>query len=1056
MKTKLLLIATILYCGLGFAQINVVESFETAFPTGWTTTGQIGQTGGFSRGITTFACDGSYALSASLYPANGFAMVVTSDYVSDGNSITTSFKYTRGIGAVTGNVYLYYDVNNSGTWQQIAASSDMNPGCITLSASIPSAAVPAGSLVKFRMQINSTSNISVFIDDFKAIQQPFVLEYTFNNTLSNIDGAFPFSTGVANASFVADRNGNANSAVQINANVTGLQTVIQALPKNNAPRSFSIWYKTSANNNADLFTYGTACANCTFGTFIGNNGNPAFATGSTGTDFGGTYPVNIWRHLVITYNGTEVKMFMNGALLGTAAHNLVTGNNSAFRLGGAAATLTVDDLKMYDSVLTDAQALNLYYFNSLVSPTPIAPIVSNLSSDVFTNKATISYSFSATNDAVTSVVNYGTSSSNLSSQMVGLATFAVQNSNASVLLTGLTANTQYFYQVVVTNSLGPVSSVIENFTTNELGSPIAHYNFNATYNNIKGNTPFTSNTGTSFVVGKDGVTANGALNINNTGSTATIPDLPYGNSPRTISFWAKTNTLNTLYNTLYSYGSTVQNQGVGGTFNSSNISYVGFSAYYGANLAGGINNTWFYFAFVYDGTNAKIYRNGVLVVNVAATFNTVNLNDIFRLGRGTDNVSQFNGAIDELKIYDYALTDGQVSNLFNFDTITSPSPIAPAVSNVSSIPQLNTAAITYSINANYTPTTSVINYGTLSTNLSNQQVGFTTNGNSLTSGNVILSGLLANTQYYYQIVVTNSVGFITSTIGSFTTLAVQPSITEYTFNNTFNNINGNSPFSTNTNLSFVADRNATALSALRINGTGSSAIITGLPTGTSTRSISIWYKVSTASNDNCLFVYGQSGGENAYGVSFNNTNTWYNFAWTTNTSMTNPSNDGNWHHLVTTFDQSKTSRIYVDGVLKNTVVQNGWNTSVNSNTFWLGSLFSPSASLFNGTVDDLKIYDRALTQAEVTSLFTNNTLLSSQNFSQNNLEVSLYPNPATDVLNIEMTNEVKSVEIYSLQGQKVMTSTLKQINVSSLSKGMYLVKVTNADNNSASQKLIVK
>ena len=81
------------------------------------------------------------------------------------------------------------------------------------------------------------------------------------------------------------------------------------------------------------------------------------------------------------------------------------------------------------------------------------------------------------------------------------------------------------------------------------------------------------------------------------------------------------------------------------------------------------NNTWFYFAFVYYGTNAKIYRNGVLVVNVAATFNTVNLNDIFRLGRGTDNVSQFNGAIDELKIYDYALTDGQVSNLFNFDAI---------------------------------------------------------------------------------------------------------------------------------------------------------------------------------------------------------------------------------------------------------------------------------------------------------------------------------------------------------------------------------------------------
>lgn len=280
-------------------------------------------------------------------------------------------------------------------------------------------------------------------------------------------------------------------------------------------------------------------------------------------------------------------------------------------------------------------------------------------------------------------------------------------------------------------------------------------------------------------------------------------------------------------------------------------------------------------------------------------------------------------------------------------------------------------------------------------------------------------------------------------------------IAEYSFNSTLNNISGNSPFSSNSSQSYVADRNSNALSALRINGTGSSTTISGLPTGASPRTVSIWYKVSTNSTDNCLFVYGQNSGENAYGVSFNGSNTWYNFAWTTNTSMTNASNDGNWHHLVTTFDAAKTSKIYVDGVLKTTLVQNGWDTSVNSNTFWLAGLFSTAASTFNGTVDDLKIYNYAITESEVTNLFTNNSL-SSSDFNVNNLKASLYPNPVQDMLNIEMSSDIQALEIYTLQGQKVMSSTQKQINVSDLASGIYMVRIQDVDGNSTSKKIIKK
>ena len=110
---------------------------------------------------------------------------------------------------------------------------------------------------------------------------------------------------------------------------------------------------------------------------------------------------------------------------------------------------------------------------------------------------------------------------------------------------------------------------------------------------------------------------------------------------------------------------------------------------------------------------------------------------------------------------------------------------------------------------------------------------------------------------------------------------------------------------------------------------------------------------------------------------------------------------------------------------------------------------------FTGAVDDLKIFNTALNTAEVELLY-NSSLLTTQNFQANNLKAKLYPNPASDNFTIEMENEVKSIEIYSLQGHKVMNSNTKNVNVSSLSKGMYLVRIEDENNAVSTQKLIIK
>lgn len=69
--------------------------------------------------------------------------------------------------------------------------------------------------------------------------------------------------------------------------------------------------------------------------------------------------------------------------------------------------------------------------------------------------------------------------------------------------------------------------------------------------------------------------------------------------------------------------------------------------------------------------------------------------------------------------------------------------------------------------------------------------------------------------------------------------------------------------------------------------------------------------------------------------------------------------------------------------------------------------------------------------------------------NSNELEaVSIYPNPATTILNIQNT-ENASIEVYNILGQSLFSKTNislnEQVNVSHLIEGTYFVKITNGD-----------
>jgi hypothetical protein len=69
-------------------------------------------------------------------------------------------------------------------------------------------------------------------------------------------------------------------------------------------------------------------------------------------------------------------------------------------------------------------------------------------------------------------------------------------------------------------------------------------------------------------------------------------------------------------------------------------------------------------------------------------------------------------------------------------------------------------------------------------------------------------------------------------------------------------------------------------------------------------------------------------------------------------------------------------------------------------------------------------------------------------------ELSVYPNPVKNVLNIETLTIIETVEVYNMLGSKVMSSNSTKLNVEQLSVGLYTVKIIDDLGNTTVRKII--
>ena len=145
---------------------------------------------------------------------------------------------------------------------------------------------------------------------------------------------------------------------------------------------------------------------------------------------------------------------------------------------------------------------------------------------------------------------------------------------------------------------------------------------------------------------------------------ASSTGLPTGNNPRTLACWIKTNQPNA--GVILNYGSGtghevfiyVSNWDGAGNF------YVGFR---GNDFDSGIkvdDDEWHFVVFTFNGSLMATYVDGVAGVSQEDTTDTATGSN-FYIGRRQDGLYSFNGSVDEVAIWSRALTQPEITALYN-------------------------------------------------------------------------------------------------------------------------------------------------------------------------------------------------------------------------------------------------------------------------------------------------------------------------------------------------------------------------------------------------------
>ena len=128
-------------------------------------------------------------------------------------------------------------------------------------------------------------------------------------------------------------------------------------------RTLGLWFNPTATNQYyELIEWGgTGSANATCGLYLYSS--KIFFYGWGAGDFDtGVAPLSTWQHLYATYDGTTVKVYLNGVLIGSSSESLNT-SDTVLKIGNSTSNEfsgSISSVSIYDVAKTEQEIYALY------------------------------------------------------------------------------------------------------------------------------------------------------------------------------------------------------------------------------------------------------------------------------------------------------------------------------------------------------------------------------------------------------------------------------------------------------------------------------------------------------------------------------------------------------------------------------------------------------------------------------------------------------------------------------------------------------------------------
>ena len=461
---------------------------------------------------------------------------------------------------------------------------------------------------------------------------------------------------------------------------------------------------------------------------------------------------------------------------------------------------------------------------------------------------------------------------------------------------------------------------------------------------------------------------------------------------------------------------------------------------------------WFHLTMTFDGNQVVLYKNGQAIDTLSTNLDIRNGDGKLLIGSFEGTGRFFKGSIDEVRIYDRKLSANEADQLWKFQPPPPPTP-----PNITSQPVADQNAtigsnVTFSVDANGTE----LNYQWQKRDANGTWV----NIDGATASNYVINSVQAINAGTYRVAITNTKGGLTThSANSVLHVNVPDSITHgliayYPFDGSANDGSGHDHNGTVHGATLTADRNGTANAAYSFGGNAHMDMGQVLfPNKAFTTAL--WVKSTTPEQWQHLIENGTTANvfNGAFRLQLGNpgkgfiavgdgnalSETEVDFAW----------ESGEWFHLAMTYDGSQVV-LYKNGQAVGTLSSN-LDIRNGDGKMLIGCHQSVSGPMkfFKGSMDEVRIYDRALNANEANLLFNHQPTtpaITSQPVADQNAtaggNVTLSVNTNGSGLTYQWQKQDSNGTYVNIPGATASSYTINSVHP--IHAGIYRVVITNA------------